>query len=243
VYDAEVAYQDHLLAELLDVLGQPERRENTVVIVVADHGEMLGEHQLMGHGFGVYQELIHVPFIIRLPGQDAGRRVPDLVSTTRLFHTVLDVAGQATYRASDGLIADAGGRSLTCEVQNRGVGAAVVSEAYAPEFALKIIESHRPVLIDRLYCRATNWAAYEETFKLIRIDGVEDRLYSLSDDPREDHSLAPATADGCQRRLAVQLELFVDRACARRLAGDGQERVDVDDEVVRQRLRGLGYVE
>ena len=67
MYDAEVAYQDHLLAQLISVLNSDFHKENSLVIFLADHGEMLGEHGYMGHGFGVHEELIHVPLFIRAP--------------------------------------------------------------------------------------------------------------------------------------------------------------------------------
>ena len=69
MYDAEVAYQDHLLGQLLETLNTDYHRENTMVVFMADHGEMLGEHGYMGHGFGVHEELVHVPlFMPKCPG-------------------------------------------------------------------------------------------------------------------------------------------------------------------------------
>jgi arylsulfatase A-like enzyme len=244
MYDAEVAYQDDMLAELFEVLDEPTHREDTAVIVVADHGEMLGEHQLMGHGFGVYQELIHVPLLVRLPGQASVKCVTDLVSTLRLFATVLDLAGEEAYESACGLTMDVRSQSLAREAH--GVGKAdpvACSEAYAPEFALKIIERHRPQLIDRLYCRATNWAACEEALKLIRVEGVRDDLFALKEDPREAYSLNGTEGDIERRRLGARLDGFVEKAVACRPSHGVQRRANLDDEVVRQRLRGLGYIE
>jgi uncharacterized sulfatase len=85
MYDAEVAYQDHLLAQLLEALEQPLHRDRTMVIIVSDHGEMLGEHQLMGHGLGVYQELAHVPLMIRLPATG--------ISFTRVANLLMVLVG------------------------------------------------------------------------------------------------------------------------------------------------------
>ena len=65
-----------------------DRLPNTLVIIVADHGEVLGEHQMMGHAFGIYQELVHALLLIRSPEQVAGMRVSAPVSATGLFHTV-----------------------------------------------------------------------------------------------------------------------------------------------------------
>jgi len=243
MYDAEVAYQDHLLSELLEMLSSPERRENTMVVLVADHGEMLGEHQLMGHGFGVYQELIQVPLIMRLPGQEQYGRVSQLVSARRLFHTVLEAAGEESFETASGLQVDLHDQSLSREPDLGTVDDRVVwSEAYAPGFALRILEKHRPSLISELHCRSTNWALYENEYKLMRIEGVEDRLYSLADDPREE-TVFSTNGVTTQRRMALYLDSLLEGAMSRRLSEDGREKVDLEDEAVRQQLRGLGYIE
>jgi arylsulfatase A-like enzyme len=244
MYDAEIAYQDDMLSELFELLNEPAHREHMAVIVAADHGEMLGEHQLMGHGFGVYQELIHVPLMMRLPGQASGQRVPDLVSTLRLFHTVLDLSGREAYKTGSGLAVDVRSQSLVREAQAADAGrSAVFSEAYAPEFALRIMERHRPHLIDEMACRATNWAVYEEVHKLIRVEGVRDELFSLQEDPREVHSLEGDAVESKRRRFGMQLDAFLEKAIGRRPSSKTQRKANLDDEVVRQRLRGLGYIE
>jgi hypothetical protein len=119
----------------------------------------------------------------------------------------------------------------------------VFSEAYAPEFALRIMERHRPHLIDKLDCRATNWAVYEEAHKLIRVEGIRDELFSLREDPREMHSLEVDATEGQGRQLGMQLDAFLEQAVGRRLPSKVQRKANLDDEVVRQRLRGLGYTE
>jgi arylsulfatase A-like enzyme len=91
-YDAEVAYQDRLLSQLFDELETTYHRENTLVILVSDHGEMLGEQQFMGHSFRVFQELIQVPLVIRFPRSYQEKRIQNVVSTSQLFHTILDYA-------------------------------------------------------------------------------------------------------------------------------------------------------
>ena len=93
MYDAEVAYQDHLLQQFLALLSTDYHKENTMVIIVSDHGEMLGEHQIMGHGLGVYQELVHVPMIIREPGQTQQNISSETVSTKNVYQMVLSTAG------------------------------------------------------------------------------------------------------------------------------------------------------
>jgi arylsulfatase A-like enzyme len=211
---------------------------------VADHGEMLGEHQLMGHGFGVFQDLIHVPLLIRLPGQTRGRCVVTPVSTTRLFHTLLDVGGLAVYETVYDQLMDVKGLSLAHASRGGGEpGAVVYSEAYAPEFALEVMEARKPALIEQLHCRATHWAAYEGRYKLISIEDVDDRLFSLDADPLESHGVDDGEDEGRRHRLVAHLKSFLERARARRPDFQVQRATNVDDVIVQQRLRDLGYVE
>jgi uncharacterized sulfatase len=244
MYDAEVAYQDHLLAELLAVLSEPEHLANTMVILVSDHGEMLGEHQLMGHAFGVYQELIHVPLIIRFSGQTEGWRVPDPVSTTRLFHTVLEAAGVEEYQTFYSPAVDVRSQSLVGEASNAGRSQRVVfSEAYPPDYALGIVESCAPNMIERSHCRATHRAVYDGSYKLIRVENVYDQLFALDVDPSEMSSLEPGAADGWRRRLVGHLARFNEKMAARRPENWTRRKTNLDNEIVRQRLRDLGYLE
>jgi arylsulfatase A-like enzyme len=249
MYDAEVAYQDHLLAELLSVLERPEHRDNTLVILVGDHGEMLGERQYVGHAFGVYRELVHVPLIVRWPGQREGKRLAPIVSATRLFHTVLEAAGAEVCETSYGHTMDIQGQSLRNETNRAGTpGRTVVSEAYAPEFALRALERHKPALIDPLGCRATHWAVYQGAHKLIHIQDTRDELYNVADDPMERNTLRVNGGDPDARRLRSGLKTFLEQAHAyrpngHRLEGWSAPKVELKDELVQKRLRGLGYIE
>jgi arylsulfatase A-like enzyme len=97
MYDAEVAAQDAQLGRFFDQLRQAGRLDNTLVVICADHGEHLGEKQFMGHSLSIYNELIRVPLIVQDPTQQLpqGSVVEAVVSTRRLFHTVLSAAGLA----------------------------------------------------------------------------------------------------------------------------------------------------
>jgi arylsulfatase A-like enzyme len=71
-YDAEVLYMDHHLGRVLDGLRQRGLYDRTLVVVTADHGELLGEHGLIGHGQHLYQEELRVPLIVKAPRGEAG---------------------------------------------------------------------------------------------------------------------------------------------------------------------------
>jgi uncharacterized sulfatase len=248
MYDAEVAYQDHLLGELLDVLNQPQCRDHTVVILVADHGEMLGERQYIGHAFGVYRALVHVPLIIRLPGQTVGRTRTGPCSTTRLFHTVLDAAGMSTYETHYGRTVNVHDKSLLNGTSSTEVPVSpIVSEAYAPEFALTALQNHKPRLLEQIPCQVTHWSVLEDAYKLVHIQGVRDELYRWTDDPLEQHELKlngnSSAEDAHARRLRQYLDSFLEQSREHRPADGTAKRADLEDELVQERLRGLGYIE
>ena len=93
-YDDGIAYLDEQLGLLFDDLERVGRLANTVVIVTADHGEHLGEHELYGHASSLYDAEIHVPLLVFLPGEaHAGQTVTSQVSLRDLAATVADLTG------------------------------------------------------------------------------------------------------------------------------------------------------
>ncbi|SEV88495.1 sulfatase [Natrinema salifodinae] len=89
LYDAEIAHMDAELGRLFAWLRETGQWEETTVVVCADHGELHGEHDLYGHEFALYDELINVPLLVKHPDLEADRR-DDLVELLDLYHTTLD---------------------------------------------------------------------------------------------------------------------------------------------------------
>jgi arylsulfatase A-like enzyme/predicted Zn-dependent protease len=94
LYDGEIAFTDTQVGRLLDWLDHRGLIDETVVVVVGDHGESLGDHGEKEHGFYIYDATIRVPLIIRVPGAVAGgARVAAPVRTIDILPTVLDLVG------------------------------------------------------------------------------------------------------------------------------------------------------
>jgi arylsulfatase len=94
LYDGEVAYLDHQIGRLLDGLRSRGLLDTTLVALVADHGENLGDHGLLYRHVGLFDTTTHVPLLVRWPGpRRAGRVHPELVQTIDLFPTLLAAAG------------------------------------------------------------------------------------------------------------------------------------------------------
>ena len=94
-YLAEVAFMDEQLGRLFDTLKDLDLYDRALIVVVADHGELLGEHGgLFSHAGRLDPELTEIPLLIKWPHQREGRRVSAPVSQVDLFATVLDATGQ-----------------------------------------------------------------------------------------------------------------------------------------------------
>src|SRR3954463_9218229 len=93
-YIGEIAFVDSQVGRLLAYLDAHHLADNTVVIVMGDHGESLGEHGEGTHGFFVYQATMHVPLLVRAPYDlMAGRRVADTVRSIDILPTALELLG------------------------------------------------------------------------------------------------------------------------------------------------------
>lgn len=66
-YDGEISYLDHCIGELVNFICDEGLFDNTLIVITADHGENLGEHELAGHHFCLYDTLLHVPLIMSYP--------------------------------------------------------------------------------------------------------------------------------------------------------------------------------
>jgi len=94
LYDAEIHFADEHLGRLLDALRERELYDETLVVVTADHGEMLGEHGEWGHNGIPFEPVTRVPLIVKPPGGAAARVEERPIQLPALFHLVLAAAGQ-----------------------------------------------------------------------------------------------------------------------------------------------------
>lgn len=211
-YDGEIAFVDLQLQRLWDFLRRRKLEEKTLVVVVGDHGEGLGDHGERTHCYMLYNSTLHVPLIIAPPALPAARRVPEPVSLVDLLPTILEATGHRTP-------ATASGRSL--------------KPAFAGEPLLPGVcyaETDEPYLAARcqtLQCLIT------DRWKYIRTPRHE--LYDLSDDPAEMNNLAAAQPDQLgimERQLAEMEERMERREAPAAQLSSREERA----------MAGLGYV-
>jgi len=89
LYSGEIAYTDHCLGQVIDKLKALDLYDSTLLIIVGDHGEALGEHGETEHGYYIYQGALRVPFIIRPPGLRKAARIDQVVSLVDVMPTIL----------------------------------------------------------------------------------------------------------------------------------------------------------
>jgi arylsulfatase A-like enzyme/Flp pilus assembly protein TadD len=215
-YPGEVAYTDSQVGRLLEGLDHQGVAENTLVILTADHGEGLGEHGEVTHGFFVYQSTMRVPLMARLPGRiPAGGRIATPVSLVDVLPTVLDATrldhpqdleGRSVWRAAR--------HGREPEVRDQYL------ETYLPYFQMRWAGSR---------------ALRDGPWKLI--DAPDPELYDLHRDPGETRNLA---AQG-KRRAALQARLEARARWMETLSVGAADAPAVDDSLRRQ-MRSLGYL-
>jgi len=182
-YDESVAYVDHYAGEFLQhalqLLGA-----NTMVIVTADHGESFAHGYGAHTGPGLYEEIIHVPLIIKLPGQSVGRRSPLLAEQVDIAPTLAEAAGLAAPSSWEG-------RSLLGACAATGDAP---HESAKPVFSMNFEQNPRH---DAL--KTGSVAVIEGPWKLVHYMGrlhyplmprLHDELYDLASDPKESRDLS-----------------------------------------------------
>jgi arylsulfatase A-like enzyme len=232
-YDAETAAQDAEVGRFVNHLRATEEIDNTLFIVVADHGDHLGEKQRLNHAFGVYQELTHVPLIIRDPSGELpqGKIVEPFISTRRIFHTVLAAAGAATEDEAQLSLTHLGNDDDDSESEG------VFSEGQPLGWAVKRLEKDKPGLVQASAYDQSARAIYADGYKLITI-GERRELYDLRQDATEDVDLSHQLP---QQMAALQTRLlnFVEQTQTAVTEVTRRE----DDAFVLKHLRDLGYLE
>jgi arylsulfatase A-like enzyme len=213
-YDGAIAYEESRIDALLAKLRELGLYDETLIIVTADHGEALGDRDLLNHGVSVYQDQVSVPLIIKYPGQKAGALMHAWTSSVDVLPTVLDVLGLP---ARPGLP----GESLRRIEPD--ADRAVVSESFPGGS-----ESN----FDR-----TEWALFRGRHKLIRSTAGKRELYDLERDANEAMNLY-AAIDSTTQALDAELDAWLAATEAR-----GDSSAFEYDADVEERLRALGYIE
>lgn len=223
IYDAEVHYTDRQLQRLWDALADEGLEDNTIVVVISDHGESLGDHGRLGHGEDLHEELLRVVLMLRAPEfAGAPRRVPEVVRSVDVMPTVLELVGYAP----DDLRLQ--GRSLVPLMQ--GSGAAGVAFSHASH------AHHLDGQADRRQTvRSDRWRL------ILDPDTGETQLFDTAGDAGETRDVAAEHPDVVAELVALLGDQVQANARLRAEVGEpGATDAGSNEDLLRD-LEGLGY--
>ena len=213
-YDSEIRLVDSVIEGLFTELGWAR---DTVVVVVADHGEEFGDHGGRGHGQTLFHEMLHVPLIVHAPGRFAPRRVAEPASLLDVLPTLRELAGAPAEPRDEG-------RSLVPLLEGG---------PQDPERRSLLAHLLRRDQQDRLLhsVRRGRWKY---------IEGTRDPalMFDLAKDPRERTNLVEA-----EPRMAGHLRTNLRESVRASRTFAGGQGTTVMDPATAETLRALGYVQ
>ncbi len=214
LYGGEIAFTDHCIGKVVDKLKELNLYDSTLIIVVGDHGELLGEHGESTHSYFIYQGAIKVPLIFKVPGRRRAKTIESNVGIIDIVPTVCSLLGIESPEE-------------------------VAGTDLSPFFGKGQPPSDRPLYCESLtptICNANSLLGIiEGRYKYIQTTRPE--LYDLKKDPQESLNLfasQPQRARILQDKLSQILEDQVRK-------GGDDSSINLDAEAVK-RLESLGYV-
>jgi arylsulfatase A-like enzyme len=236
LYACSIRYMDHWLAEVLERLDAGGLLDETLVVLLSDHGENFGEGGLIGHAFSLDERLIHVPVIASGPGADSFEE--GMVSLAELPRLLARAAGLRDHPWDD-------------ESLPEGAAVAQFDPPVPPRHPRAPEAREKLGLDDAAFRRLTTpfAAATDGRLKLVR-EGAAERAYDLRSDPLEIDPLPPARLDGDAALVTLREALRHPTAMAAAPPGgplpspDEAERPGDPDEVaeIEDRMKLLGYM-
>jgi arylsulfatase A-like enzyme/Flp pilus assembly protein TadD len=231
-YDGEIAYADSAVGKLVDEIRKHGLYDETLIAVMADHGESLGAHGENTHGIFLYDETLHVPLLFKLPASHStGKKIDTRARLVDVAPTILQEAGLPIPKEMQGeSLSPLMAKAAKAATASGGVAASASGEIPADE--------ERPAYAETDYPhRAFGWSSLRalRTGKYLYIRAPERELYNQAADPDAAHNLASgskAVAD----TIAAQLDVFRSRT--------SQTLVELakPDAEQMQKLQALGYV-
>jgi arylsulfatase A-like enzyme len=200
LYDGETACLDHHMGALFDHMQDLDVLDNTLLIVISDHGDLLDRPGMMGHHLSLYDELVNTPLIMRWPGTvPQGQRFDGFVQICDLLPTfveLLDIPDETVHRELQGV-------SILPTWQNNSVRDFAVAEYMKPLQTIERALRHDPDF---------NYRRWLKRLKIIRThhykyhwaSNGDDMLFDIQSDPGERnniHDLMPEKAAELRKSL------------------------------------------
>ena len=213
LYDAELLYVDEWIGSMLDGLREAGLYDDSLIVFLADHGDGFWEHDFISHSTVLYQEVVHVPLIVKLPGsKNAGTRVQGAVGLVDVLPTLLDFVGTDVVEEVDG-------RSLLDVLHDPG-SSPLEPWDYVSEYrTLAAVRSGRwKLLLDH------------------RSASDKRKLFDIQNDPGESNNLHDAEPEVAQR-----LGELLNSIPRKRAQLPQNEQAVLDEKTIAE-LKALGYL-
>lgn len=198
-YDEGVAYFDARAGEFLDWLRSHSMFDKTLVVVSSDHGESFSHHYGAHAGPMLYEDVIHVPLLIKEPGETSGRRVGALAEEIDLMPTILDLAGVPAEGAVEG-------RSLRPAIDGHEMDRPVFSMNFEQNPRFRDLSVGSVAMIEGRW----KYVRYLGRQRGLMVPDLADSVYDLRSDPGETRDLVssePAVAARMRAAIDEQLRL------------------------------------
>jgi len=231
-YEAAVRRADESVGSIIDMLKKRRVWDQTLFILVSDHGEEFDEHGGWLHDQSVYEELIHVPLIVHFPkGQYGGTRVASIVNLVDVLPTVAEVVGRPKVAEN--------ARGTSVVPLAAGAPAADSDAFHVVAVRMNRKKFYRPFKETRgdvnVALRQRNWKA------IFNVETKSFELYELKEDAGETNDVADNEPDLARAMQRIAQTWFDE--CASGAAATAVPGTEGLDEATKQRLRSLGYVE
>ena len=235
-YDNSIHYADHLIGKIVRLLQTIGVYDNTLVVVLADHGDNIGDHGLMFHYLCLYDTLIKIPLLVKFPANTGlAGRMPQVVQNVDIFPTILSLLNIDNTSAREQIQ----GNDLLGIVASRREQNIAVSElikAFGPDRA-----GYRKQL-SRFDRRLLSVRAQDRKF--IYSSRGDHECYDLAKDPNETDNLYAVEdrfADLMEKatRYYAKMDAFY-KSCRHKIDGDVDD-TSIDDSMIEQ-LKSLGYM-
>lgn len=208
-YDAEVANADRIVGKFLDDLRAQGLYDKTMIVLLSDHGEGLGDHGEDEHGVFLYRESIQVPLLVKLPkGAQGGTSVPTPVQLTDVYATIAKVLGETTAKKDAVSLLDIAGGANPDRI--------IYSETFYPRFHFGWSEARSAIRGNHHYIQAPKPELYD-----VVADPAEKQnrmLQGLTDERRAYNALRERIAPYVAEAAAPQA---IDSEHAEQLAALG----------------------
>jgi arylsulfatase A-like enzyme len=244
LYHAALTHVDREVGRFLRKLRQWQGWSNTIVVITADHGELLGDYDdIVGHMLSLHDNLIHVPLIVRHPAYPGGREVEGVVQNLDIFSSVMEWTG-CPVTAIPATQLQRRGLSAAMEMPDDSGGVAFAEEDYTDSYnpvsgLLRVNPRMEPTKYPQRQI-----SVHTATHKYIWVEDQPGKLYDLRSDPDERTNLingATLPEQAVLKELRQALEAW--RAGLQYFPPNLVNDVSQVDPFTLDRLRQLGYVD